>query len=290
MMSYTKAFSLFSVIIFLVACSQPTLEGQWENLLDDNLSKWEVFLGVPHKSSGIPGYEAVEDVRGGKPLGLGNRRNIFSVIEQDGEQVLKITGEIFGSLATRAEYENYHLAFDVKWGQKKWEPRLKAPRNNGLLYHSVGEHGTGLWNTWMSSLEFEVEEANFGDFITINDNNVRAKVRSTKKKDGKYYYDPAAPLSSFCWGSEDSGRCQAEDFEKPNGEWNTLELICYGDEAIHIVNGEVVMRVKQPAFFNGDAWVPMNKGKLQIQSEAAETFFKDIRIRPVDRAAFVKYN
>ena len=31
----------------------------------------------------------------------------------------------------------------------------------------------------------------------------------------------------------------------------------------------------------GDKFVPMTGGKLQIQSEAAEVFYRDIEIRPI---------
>ena len=76
----------------------PENKQEWENLLDKNLSKWQPFLGIPHKSSGIKGYEQSEDVKKGTPLGLVNTNNIFSVINENGEDILKITGEIFGSL------------------------------------------------------------------------------------------------------------------------------------------------------------------------------------------------
>lgn len=286
-----KYFFIFTIVLSLFSCKQKTSTStqskevvtinanKWENLLDKNLSKWDVFLGIPHKSSGIKGYENNEDVKNGTPLGIGNRNNVFSVTKENGEEVLHITGEIFGSLNSKKEYENYHLKFDVKWGEKRWEPRLKAPRNNGVLYHSIGEYGSGLWNTWMSSLEFEVEETNFGDFITINDANVRAKCPSVKKEDGQYYYDPKAPLVGFCWKNQESGRCYAEDFEKPRGQWNTLELITFNGKSIHIVNGKVVMEVEQAEFFNGSEWVPMVKGKLQVQSEAAEAFYKNIKLK-----------
>jgi len=273
---------LYCLIAFFSCQTKETPTSKWENLLDENLSKWEVFLGIPHKSSGIAGYENVEDVKKGTPLGLGNRRNVYGVVMENDEPVLKITGEIFGSLATKAEYENYHLTFEVKWGEKRWEPRLEALRNNGVLYHSIGEHGAGLWNTWMSSLEFEVEETNFGDFITINDAHVKAKCPASKKEDGQYYYDAKADLQDFCWEEFETGRCYAVDHEKSRGEWNRLELICYGDKAIHLVNGKVVMEVEQPRFFDGENWIPMNKGKLQIQSEAAEVFYKNIKIKTID--------
>ncbi len=126
---------------------------------------------------------------------------------------------------SKEEYENFHLILQVKWGDKRWAPRLDALHNNGLLYHSIGEPGSGLWNTWMSSLELEIENTNFGDFITINDEHVKAKCPAVKKN-GSYYWDPDAALQDFCWKQYDTGRCfKIEDREKPFGEWTTVELI-----------------------------------------------------------------
>lgn len=287
-MTFKKTLALLLFIATIFSCKKKEAQNEWTNLIDNDLSKWEVFLGIPHKSSGIKGYENQENVKEGKPLGIGNRRNVFSVKEENGEKILHITGEIFGSLNSKEVYENYHLKFMAKWGDKKWEPRLNSPMNNGVLYHSIGEYGKGLWNTWMSSLEFEVEQSNFGDFITINDKYVKAKCRAKKSSDGFYYFDPESPLVDFCWTGQESGRCYAKDFEKPKGEWNSMELLCFGDKAIHIVNGKIVMIVEQPHFFNGKDWTPMNKGKLQIQSEAAEIFYKEIKIKPLLKGDFDK--
>jgi len=51
-----------------------------------------------------------------------------------------------GGLTTRESFSNYHLCVDVKWGERKWEPRLALPWNSGLLYHCTGPHGA-FWNT-----------------------------------------------------------------------------------------------------------------------------------------------
>ena len=48
---------------------------------------------------------------------------------------------------------------------------------------------------------------------------------------------------------------------------------------MHIVNGKVVMALKNSRYQDGDKTVPMTGGKLQIQSEAAEVFYRDIEIR-----------
>ena len=71
--------------------------------------------------------------------------------------------------------------------------------------------------------------------------------------------------------------------EKPHGEWNTLDLYCFNGKSLHIVNGEVVMILKDSRYLNeAGEFVNMYKGKIQIQSEAAEVFYKDIKIRTIE--------
>ena len=255
-----------------------TLRYEWNSLLDKNLTQWDVFMGVPHKSVALKGYKKSKDVTQGVPIGLNtDPKNVFSVSEASGEPVLNISGEIYAGLVTKEEYENYHLSWKFRWGSKKWEPRLTQKRNSGILYHSVGQH-TDFWKVWMTSLECEVQETDCGDFITIG--KVKAKCPATKIE-GKYYFDPKGELHEFCWGEDcDTGRCfKPEDYEKPIGEWNTMELLCVEGTSIHVLNGHVVMVVKDAKTNQSGVWKAMAKGKIQIQSEAAEVFYKDIKIR-----------
>jgi len=258
---------------------------EWQPLVDADLTHWDIFMGVPHPSSEIAGYEDVKDVRFGTPIGLNkDPREVFSVIQEDGEDVIKITGEVFAGLVTKEEYADYHLKAQFKWGDKKWAPRLDQKRNSGILYHSVGDY-TDFWNVWMSSLEFEVQESDCGDFITISETSVKASTPAIKKENGKYYFAPGAELVEMSWRKDVNvtGRCWKNgDPELPHGEWNTLELICLGDQAIHIVNGVVVMTVHQPMYLDQDRWQPLSRGKIQIQSEAAEIYYKDIKIKSLN--------
>ncbi|TSE10825.1 ThuA domain-containing protein [Aquimarina algiphila] len=255
---------------------------QWKNLIDKKLSMWDVFMGAPHTSTEIEGYKKFDDVTKGTPIGLNkDPKKVFSVIEENGEEIIKITGEIFAGLVTKKEYENYHLTWKFKWGDKRWQPRLEKKRNSGILYHSIGDY-TDFWNVWMTSIECEVQQTDCGDLITLG--NVKAKAPAIKKEK-KYYFTPGADLVDFSWNKGfETGRCfKPNDPEKGYGEWNTMELICVGNRSIHLLNGEVVMVVVDPkANLNGE-WKPMNKGKIQIQSEAAEVFYKDIQIRSVKK-------
>ena len=94
----------------------------------------------------------------------------------------------------------------------------------------------------------------------------------------------------MAFGSPNNHALAGSDEDLP-GEWNLLELVCYQDDCVHIVNGKVVMALANARFRRGDEFVPMTGGKLQIQSEAAEVFYRDIEIRaiPAMPAEFAHY-
>ena len=89
------------------------------------------------------------------------------------------------------------------------------------------------------------------------------------------------PFRTYGRGSD--GFCaRSEDHESPAGEWTTLELITFEGKSLHIVNGHVVMVLQNSRYIDANgAAVPMTSGKIQLQSEAAEVFYRDIRIRPL---------
>ena len=256
-----------------------------EDLLNNGLSKWDVWMGAVHPTVDID-FVKSEDVRKGKPMGLNNDpKQVFSIINENGETVLKITGEIYGGLTSKEEYTNYHFTTQFKWGEKKWEPRLNDKRDSGILYHAKGYHGA-FWNVWMASLEFQVQEGDCGDFIALGD--VYGDVPANKKinANGKpsYVYNPKGNLVSLKWQKYDAGQAsKSELHEKPNGEWNTLEIYCLGNESIHIVNGYVVNRVKNARYDIDGKTIAVTKGKIQIQSQAAEVYYKNMKITPITK-------
>ncbi|WP_233558501.1 ThuA domain-containing protein [Aquimarina sp. BL5] len=259
-----------------------------EDLLDANLSKWDVWMGAVHPSVDID-FEKSEDVKKGKPMGLNNDpKKVFSVKkDENGNDILHITGEIYGGLTTKNEYGNYHLTAQFKWGEKKWEPRLYTKRDSGILYHAKGVHGA-FWNVWMASLEYQVQEGDCGDFIALGNVYGDVPADRLKDKDGnfkKFVYNPKGKEVPLKWaGGFESGQAsKSELHEKPNGEWNTLEIYTINNESIHLVNGFVVNRVKNARYDIGGKTIPATRGKIQIQSEAAEVFYKNIKITPITK-------
>jgi hypothetical protein len=286
----TSIITLCAIATLLLATSfQP--KDEWTPLLDKNLSQWNIYQSFRHKL-GYKG-EAPKDENGNviKPVGYNkNEENEFSVIDENGEQVLKIGGPIYGCLFTKKDFANYDLKLKVKWGDKKWVPRINEDKDSGILYHGQGECGVEYWRTWMLSQEFQVTEGGMGDYWSQASSRADVKAR----KDGSnYYFDNNGALTAFGSGTGNGGFCHAgTDAENKNG-WNELELITYGDKAIRIVNGKVVMAMQNSRYMvNGEA-KPLVSGKIQLQCEAAEVFYKDIKIKqinaiPAEYAAYFK--
>lgn len=121
-MKSRSRFHLALANLVLTAGSSPAGAADWTPLLDPNLSQWEIWMGAPHSSvTGLPGgTPKFDDVTKGTPLGLGqNSKEVFTVIEEDGQLVLRITGEIYAGLTSLAEYGDFHFTAQVRWGSAK---------------------------------------------------------------------------------------------------------------------------------------------------------------------------
>jgi hypothetical protein len=63
-----------------------------------------------------------------------------------------------------AQYGDFHLRLEFKWGEKKWPPRESVVRDSGILYYAVGGHGASPNKAWMRSVECQVQEHDVGDY------------------------------------------------------------------------------------------------------------------------------
>lgn len=276
---------LLGLALLLSSCRQD--EG-WQSLLDSDLSHWRVYQSYQHTND-FRGRAPV-DADGEKipPIGYDkNLYDLFTVTEQAGEPVLRVSGQTYGCVISNQSYRNYHLRLQVKFGQKRWEPRLEKALDSGLLYHSVGDAGVDYWLSWMRSFEFQVmqsgtTEGNSGDFWSIAGTKADIKISRPDPEKRTYYYDPEGEWLTV--GSRGvTNFCGTEDHNSPDGEWTTLELICYEGQSLHIVNGEVVMALKNLRYTDEGGDVPLVEGRLQLQSEAGEVFYKGIEIRPLEQ-------
>ena len=186
---------------------------------------------------------------------------------------------------TEGSYRNYHLKLKVKWGQDMHPPRENGPRDSGLLYHGFGEPGSAAY--WMGSQELQIQEGDMGDYWPVGD--VEIDVPSVPKDSLYFIYEEGAPLRTYYLAEivrenlhDSLSRrrvFKSHDAERPHGEWNDVELITFGDSSIHIVNGEVVMRLYNSR--NMRTKERLDEGRIILQSEGAEVFYKDLAIRGI---------
>lgn len=284
----------FSILYTLTSASdyKNYSDEGWINLLDNNLSQWEMYLSYKHKdgySGKIP-----TDANGVEILPIGynkNVNNMFTVIQENNEPVLKVTGEYYGCVFTKEKFRNYRLKMKVKFGAKKWEPRTTKLMDAGVLYHSQGEAGVDYWRAWMLSQEFQIMEGHFGDYWNIANSaiDIRAYISEGSMNS---VADESQDFIPFGTNTENMGFCMRKlNAETPNNGWTEIELICFEGKSLHIVNGKVVMVLQNSRFFDGQNFQPLVEGKIQLQSEAGEVYYKDIKIKPITKMPdeFVNY-
>lgn len=268
--------------------SAQKLTKKWTPLLTKDGKYFDSFIGIPHTSlTSLPGWNKGDGMNIGTPLGLNNDPlHVFTIEMQDGKPVLHISGEIYGGYSTKTEFEDYHLRAQVKFGENTYAPRKGAKRDNGILYHGQMPHGQ-FWHVWLRSQEFQVQEGDMGDFFALagTSMDIRAKKRDTTAR-SRWIYDPAAGIHTFASSGTSANNVAhlAGDFENPHGEWTTLDLYCFGDKAIHVVNGHVVMVLENSRTAEtGGGSKPLTRGKIQFQSEGAEAYYRNIEIRKIDK-------
>lgn len=253
----------------------PAEGGGWTSLFNGkDLSGWDSYLGPPADSNGKRSSD--------QPIGLNkDPHRVFSVVRDGNENVIRISGEDVGAITTRKEYGDYHLQLQFRWGALSWGQKKGKKKDSGLLYHSVGPYGAD-YGAWMRSQEFQIQEGDCGDYWGCAGGV--ASVPAVRKSDSEYVWEPGGTLYTFRADDKTGRHCiKGADAEKPSGEWNTVDLYCHGDTSVHVMNGKVTMVLYHSGQADEGRVSPLTKGKLQLQSEGAEVFYKDIRIQPISR-------
>ncbi|AMJ66139.1 3-keto-disaccharide hydrolase [Hymenobacter sp. PAMC 26628] len=266
----------------------------WTPLLNKKLSQWQTCQSYRYQLGYTGKVPTDAQGRVVPPIGYDkNEANVFSVVMQGGEPVLRISGEIYGCVFTKQDFANYDLKLKVKWGAKKWPPRLDEPLDSGVLYTSQGECGVDYWHSWMLGQEFQVSECQkgnaMGDYWCIANSAADIAAARNRTQNTLKFSPGAAPVPM---GNGGAYFCQAAaNYELPNGQWNELELINVNGPSVHLVNGHVVLAVRNSSAIVNGQRQPLTQGKIQLQSEAAEVFYKAILIKPLEAmpAQYARY-
>jgi hypothetical protein len=273
------AWAIVTVVNFAVVSGARSAESTsgWLSLFNGHdFAGWDKILAA------LPGSES--------PLGWNNDpRDVFTVVQIDGAPAIRVSGEIYGAITTRAAFDNFHLRLQIKWGEKRWPPRATVARDTGILYCAVGEPNPGTG--WLTSVENNIMERGIGQWWSVNGAiidvegefitpAIEASIPYQKEGEGErnIVYRHGAPRLT---ATPANGITPAFDVEKPRGEWNTVEVIFWAGHCIHLLNGRVNMILTNPRYMQDDREIPLRSGKIQLQSEAAECFYRDIQIRPI---------
>ncbi len=163
--------------------------------------------------------------------------------------VLHITGEKLGYLATRKEYSDYRLVAEFKWGEHVTKLTSKDKgRNSGIIVNAVGED-----KEWMRGIECQLAEDRTGNIVIHSGAKVSIGTNS--------YTKPWTELG-----------LPKQELEFKAGKWNTLEVISVGSRLQVLVNGKATMDALN---------VMPNRGKIVLQSNGAEIFFRRLDVYPL---------
>ena len=158
--------------------------------------------------------------------------------------VIHCAGRPIGYLLTDDEYSDYVLRFKWKWGEK--------PGNSGCFVHVVGED-----LIWPKGVEAQLQAGAAGDFWLVGGAQLDIDKSRQDPKVERHYF-----------------RSKKDGVEKPIGEWNEYEITCDGDTIKLVINGQEV---------NVGTNSELKRGRILLQSEGAEIFFKDIELRPLGK-------
>lgn len=188
-----------------------------------------------------------------------------------------------GHISTVAEWENYHLRLDFRFGQTRWPPRKLQRRNSGILYHM----GPETDRLFPDCVEFQLEEGDVGDAIMVNTLGLQGPLLGGTPLWPNWiaafpsdYQPPVkAGIYSRQWHKH------AGEYERLD-DWNRVDLYAFGDQAAHLVNGRIVNTIfKMLKTDAGGSKAALTKGRIALEMEWAEVMFRNIMIRPLDRKA-----
>jgi len=211
-----------------------------------DLTGWDLFLGTTGETA--PDGGLVER----------DPRAIFSVVTIDNEPAIRISGQTWGALISREEYDAFELTLEYRWGSAIYPPL--GFRDSGVMYWSVG--APGAVNAGGGAL---ADPPGSGGFMISVESQIAGNDVGTTYALGPISFRTVR---------------HTPQPELPIGQWNELRIVAGADRSEHRLNGRTVSEQAELVLtLPGEAPRALTRGKLQMQSEGAEIFFRRIKIR-----------
>jgi hypothetical protein len=201
--------------------------------------------------------------------------------------MIHVSGQGRGYLATARSYRDCHLSLEYRWGERT--DGGKFVRNSGVLLHGVGPDGAAN-GVWMTSIECQLAQGCEGDLIVIRGKDAAGQLfpasissETVRGADGKTRWQAGGERTvysgrQFWWSRHDPdfkelldtrGRW---DVASPRDEWTRVECLCAGNRITIKINGTTV---------NECFDVHPAAGKILLQNEGHEVFFRNVELRPI---------
>jgi hypothetical protein len=229
-------------------------------------------------------------------IGNGRKEDTNHLVQIDGGAIHMYASAEEGSkqpagyISTSNEFSHYHLRLQYRWGTKRFFPRAKGRRDAGVLYHVEGKDGV-----WPRSVECQIQEDDVGDIFTVNTRltawadpgttnlmsgtitNQQGEVRNVMS--APVYRAPEAGGVPYIQGVAGGIRRVIRYPMNEHEGWNTVEVIVDGDKATYIINGQINNRATHIQHFVNGQWEPLTKGRITLQLEFAEVFYRNVEIK-----------
>ncbi|MFK7850528.1 MAG: DUF1080 domain-containing protein [Akkermansiaceae bacterium] len=257
------------ILSTLIAASAPLIfaentEEKWTNLFNGkDLNGWHAHLGKfgDESSQKLSEIFTVKD----------GTIHIYDGAKPDSKQAS-------ANLYHESEWSHFHLQVEYRWLEPKFQPRTKANRDAGILFHVHSQPE----KVWPPSLEMQLGDGKPGDKYVTGDLFVLGTTRAdSPSKENKY--QPDAPMVTRGRGAAPARTMATEYAEKPLGEWNLAEVIVHGSKkAEFILNGKTLNVIHNFKYLDADRnWKPLEKGHISIQAEWAELQYRTIRVKKI---------
>ncbi len=245
-----------ATLLVVIALSSHAADADWQKLFNGkDLTGWYVQPKGQKKNSDPTKIVSVEN----------GVIHMYATAEQGSKQPIAV-------VCTEKDFADYDLRFEYKFGTKRFAPRVDKKRDAGLLYHCYDEQ------VWPSSVECQIQEGDVGDIWVV-----RSQIKTTTdpKADKNVFLakEAGGVLNTFGNTNGVVGIRKNQTCEKP--DWNTVEVKVRGDSAIHIINGQTNNMVFDMRRMVDGQWVPLTKGRIALQAEFAEVFYRNVEIKMV---------
>jgi hypothetical protein len=155
--------------------------------------------------------------------------------------VIRCTGKPFGYLMTQQSYADFKLHVEYRWYGKTEQ------MNSGIFVLKTGPDTFFL----PKAIETQLKKGSAGDFVLLSQ----------------------ATLNGLDNPKNKSVKKQAESSEKPDGEWNSVDIVVKGNTLASSVNG-VLQNTGKDAYTGA--------GQICLQSEGGPVEFRAITLEPLD--------